>query len=145
MERYDLDRSDDRHDVSGSGGSTPCAADARSCSMTGETAARLMQRLSTITEILHGWIWETDAQHRFTYLSDSVTRFSGRPPEWHYGRTRAQLGNHTPDVSQHHAYLKILDAHETFGPIEFVRYQDGAQFWMRTIGRCSALTISCSP
>ena len=103
----------------------PCVSDA---------AARELQRLTTLTEILRGWIWETDAEHRFTYLSDSVTRFAGRPPEWHYGKTRDQLGNLNIESGQHQKYLRQLEAREKFGPIDFVRYQDGQQVWLRTIG-----------
>lgn len=97
-------------------------------------ANRLLARLSTVTEILRGWIWETDAQNRFTYMSDSVTRFAGRPPEWHYGKTRQELGNLNPNVEEHKTYLAQLEARELFGPIDFVRYQNGMQLWMRTIG-----------
>ena len=99
-----------------------------------EVTARELQRLVALTEILKGWIWETDAQHRFTYLSDSVAKYTGKPPEWHYGRTRQELGNLNPDDAQHKIYLGQLDAHEKFGPIDFMRYQDGLQIWMRTIG-----------
>lgn len=136
MERCDLEPSGDRHDASDAAASgSPAVLKAeRLPPVAAGDAVRLLQRLSAVTEILHGWIWETDDEHRFTYLSDSVTRFSGKPPEWHYGKTRMELGNQTPDVSQHHIYMKQLDAREMFGPIEFVRYQDGSQFWMRTIG-----------
>jgi PAS domain-containing protein len=51
------------------------------------------RRLETVTDLMSGWVWETDPEHRFTYMSDSVERFTGRPASWHYGRTREQLGN----------------------------------------------------
>ncbi len=95
---------------------------------------RELNRLAAVTEILHGWIWETDVNHRFTYMSDSVNRFAGKPPEWHYGKTRQELGNLNADNAQHQKYLRQLDAREKFGPIDFVRYHDGVQLWMRTIG-----------
>lgn len=95
---------------------------------------KLLMRISTVTDILRGWIWETDEHHRFTYLSDSVARFAGRPPEWHYGKTRQELGNLNPNVEEHQKYLAQLEAREMFGPIDFVRYQNGIQLWMRTIG-----------
>ncbi len=97
-------------------------------------AARLLSRLATVTDILRGWIWETDGEHRFTYMSDSVARFAGRPPEWHYGKTRQELGNLNPDLDEHQRFLRQLDEREVFGPIDFVRYQNGIQLWMRTIG-----------
>ena len=96
--------------------------------------ARQLRRLETATEILRGWIWETDAEHRFTYLSDSVARFAGRPPEWHYGKTRQDLGNLNPSNAEHQHYIRQLETKSMFGPIEFVRYQNGVQLWMRTVG-----------
>ncbi len=96
--------------------------------------AREMQRVAAVTEILRGWIWETDASHRFTFMSDSVARFAGKSPEWHYGKTRQELGNLNADDAQHRKYLRQLDAREKFGPMDFVRYQNGMQLWMRTIG-----------
>ena len=99
-----------------------------------EATARELQRLTALTEILKGWVWETDAGHRFVYVSDSVTKYAGKPPEWHYGRTRQELGNLNPDDTQHQIYLRQLEAREKFGPVDFVRYQDGMQLWMRTIG-----------
>ncbi len=98
-------------------------------------AEQLLRRLSTVTEILRGWIWETDAEHRFTYMSDSVEHFAGRPPEWHYGKTRQDLGNLNAINAEHQKLLQQLENHETFGPIEFVRNQNGQQLWMRTIGQ----------
>ena len=103
-------------------------------SRVSSATARELQRLTTLTEILRGWIWETDTEHRFTYLSDSVTKYAGRPPEWHYGKTRQELGNLHPDNADHQNYLRQLNAREKFGPIDFVRYQNGLQIWMRTIG-----------
>lgn len=102
--------------------------------MSPAEAERVFARLATVTDILRGWIWETDTDHRFTYMSDSVARFAGRSPEWHYGKTRQELGNLNPNVEEHKKYLAQLDAREVFGPIDFVRYQNGVQLWMRTIG-----------
>jgi PAS domain-containing protein len=37
------------------------------------------------------WLWETDAEHRFTWLSPNVEDLVGVPPEWHYGKTVISL------------------------------------------------------
>lgn len=96
--------------------------------------ARELQRLTILTQILRGWIWETDVEHRFTYLSDSVARYAGRPPEWHYGKTRQELGNLNLDEAQRQIYMRQIDAREKLAPFDFVRYQNGQQMGMRTIG-----------
>ena len=78
--------------------------------------AREIKRLTTVAEILRGWIWETDENHRFTYLSDSIQRFAGRSPEWHYGKTRKELGNLSADHEKNKIYLGQLERREKFGP-----------------------------
>lgn len=103
-------------------------------SLSDAKALQLLHRLDVVTGILRGWIWETDSRHRFTYMSDSVQRFAGRPPEWHYGKTRQELGNLNSDNAEHRKFQAQLEAHEMFGPIDLVRYQNGVQMWMRTIG-----------
>ena len=93
-----------------------------------------LDRLSTAVHLLRGWIWETDAEGRFTYMSDSVLHFTGRPAEWHYGKTREELGNYVVDPKMlDHIQLKIAAA-EPFGPVEYQRIQNGQPFWMRTRG-----------
>ena len=87
-----------------------------------------------LAEHLRGWLWRTDAAHRFTYMSPSVRAFAGRAPEWHYGRTRQELGNinvHDPAAG---VWLAEVEQGGRFGPLDFVRCQDGRLVWMRTIG-----------
>ena len=44
------------------------------------------------------WFWETDEQHRFTYLSDHIRAF-GQDPETRIGRTRIDFGRRYPQRS----------------------------------------------
>lgn len=91
-------------------------------------------RLETITQLFRGWVWESDVEHRFTYLSDSVQQLAGRPPEWHYGKTRAELGNVIADAAQQAEMERQVAEQAAFGPFEFRRHQNGDWFWMRTVG-----------
>ncbi|MGE0701000.1 MAG: hypothetical protein AB7O57_18030, partial [Hyphomicrobiaceae bacterium] len=50
------------------------------------------RRLDAVTELIGGWVWETDAVHRFIYMSATVERLAGKRPERHYGKTLADLG-----------------------------------------------------
>lgn len=93
------------------------------------------RRLDAVVGMLRGWAWETDAQHRFTYMSESVRLFTGRAPEWHYGKTRFELGNFCLENAEHRRFLAQLDAREAFGPVDFVRKQYGQELWMRAIGK----------
>ncbi|MGE3918156.1 MAG: PilZ domain-containing protein, partial [Hyphomicrobiaceae bacterium] len=87
-----------------------------------------------VTGILGGWVWETDAEHRFVYMSPSVERYAGKPPEWHYGKTRQELGNTSVSTADGCPWTEQLAAREPFGPVDFIRYQDGHALWMRTMG-----------
>lgn len=112
----------------------PLLASAVSAGGDAEEVRRIIHRLSIVTDIMRGWIWETDEQHRFTYMSPSVVRFTGRTAESHYGKTRQELDNHMLDGEMREHFQRQLDEHEVFGPVEFVRYQNGHYLWMRTIG-----------
>lgn len=81
-----------------------------------------------------GWLWQTDEQHRFVYMSPGVARIAGRPVDWHYGRTRQELGNVSLGSSEAAEWLRVLDRRELFGPLEFVRFEHGRVVRMRTLG-----------
>jgi signal transduction histidine kinase len=95
---------------------------------------KLHRRLETVAEMLNGWVWETDEEHRFVFMTESVRRIAGRGPEWHYGHTRQELGNVDPDDPKQADALARLEARERFGPHDFAREQFGSRIHMRTIG-----------
>lgn len=95
---------------------------------------RLVARLGYVTEAMRVWVWETDAEHRFTYMSPSVNRFSGRAPEWHYGRTREELGSVGVDDVEWEAFRHLLEQCRRFGPVEFRRVDGDCTYWIRTAG-----------
>lgn len=86
-------------------------------------------------DVIKGWLWETDSELRFTYLTESVRKHAGRAPEWHYGKTRAEVGNIDPASALWQNHLRKLQLRQPFDPFEFKRHQDGQWFWMRTFGR----------
>lgn len=94
-----------------------------------------MEACQDFAEHVGGWLWRTDSEHRFVHLSASVERLAGRKAEWHYGKTRQELGNIClADPASHH-WCAQLARYEIFGPIDFVRVQDDKTFRMRTAGR----------
>lgn len=92
-------------------------------------------RLTTATELLRGWVWETDAEHRFTFVGDTVRVLAGREPDWHYGKTRDELGDVPASAADAEQVAKRLAARETFGPVVFRRQQDKDRIWMRVMGK----------
>ena len=91
-------------------------------------------RLETATSLLDGWVWETDRDHRFTYCSDNIETFTERPPEWHYGKTRQQIGN-VCDEQQQKLLVEKLKAREPFRGIEFSRSVGNGVIHMRSAGQ----------
>lgn len=91
-------------------------------------------RLEAFANLSSGWFWETDENHRFIYMSGSVERLAGTPPEWHYGKSRADLGgrNARPEVWQ--AHLDDLAARRPFDGFVFHRPTSYGEVWMRTNG-----------
>ncbi|MDA0341364.1 MAG: PAS-domain containing protein [Proteobacteria bacterium] len=82
-----------------------------------------------------GWFWETDAEGRFVYMSDSVEEVTGIRPEWHYGKTRQDIG--APEaVSQAawDAHLEQLRQHQPFDDFIFLRPGPDGGRWMKTSG-----------
>lgn len=83
-----------------------------------------------------GWFWQTDAEHRFTYMSESVREITGVAPEWHYGKSRRDFG--IPEsVSDEEwlAHLEALERHEPFSGFVFRRRGPDGSKWMETSGR----------
>ena len=81
------------------------------------------------------WFWETDEDLRYTFFSANVIDLAGVPPEWHYGKTREDIG--APDSVSSEAWLehlKTLKAHEAYRDFIFERKgPDGIQ-WMCSSG-----------
>jgi|GEM_PF-2721392 len=96
-----------------------------------------LERMNDTTHALTGWMWETDADGRFTFLTDSVKTVVGVSPEWHYGKTRADL--RAEGSSDSYQPLDFIDEcvakREPFRGFDYRRFApDGTTHWMRTSG-----------
>ncbi len=93
------------------------------------------RRMQDFAATGRGWFWETDAELRFTYMSDSVLDVSGLPPEWHYGKTRAEIGSPaSPGAEEWTAHLAALDRREPFNDFVYAREGPDGTRWLRTSG-----------
>jgi PAS domain S-box-containing protein len=67
------------------------------------------------------WFWETDEEHRFTYLSDHIRAF-GQDPQTRIGRTRTELaGDIDSEPAKWQEHLAVLDRHEPFRDFVYKR------------------------
>lgn len=68
------------------------------------------------------WFWETDAEHRFVWMSDSIEAVIGVAPAWHLGRSWvgmiAPVGTPGEALAAH---IADLQAQRSFRDFEYVR------------------------
>ena len=92
------------------------------------------RRIENFANAASDWFWETDAQHRYTWFSERVEDFTTFPRDWHYGKTREELGvpNISPDVWQ--AHLDDLRNHRPYRNFEYSRRAPDGVKWIRSSG-----------
>jgi PAS domain S-box-containing protein len=67
------------------------------------------------------WFWETDEQHRFTYVSDEIRLF-GQDPSDRIGRKRSDLApDHPEDTRLWDEHYAALERHEPFRNFVYAR------------------------
>jgi PAS domain S-box-containing protein len=64
--------------------------------------------VAELAEISSDWLWETDEEHRFSWLSDSFEEASGKSKDHFIGRRRSELID--PDVHANETLQDHLDA-----------------------------------
>jgi PAS domain S-box-containing protein len=103
-----------------------------------QAPTRNEQRLSDFAEISTDWFWETDADLRYTFVSDTYEQFTGVKVENILGRTRREMykSDIPEDVQKWKQFLGTLDRHENV-PEFIYRYirQDGQIRVMRSRAR----------
>ncbi|MGA8400258.1 MAG: ATP-binding protein [Stellaceae bacterium] len=83
------------------------------------------------------WLWETDAEHRFTYLSENVQKLGANPSQY-LGKTRFECaGDIETDPEKWRAHCEALTRHEPFQ--NFVYRREGS------IGGANTASVSGVP
>ena len=100
-----------------------------------EEALRLSeQRFRDFATSASDWLWETDAEHRFTWFSPNVKDLVGVPPEWHYGKTRREIMAPGVDPELIEAHWQVLEAHVPFRDVEYLRRGPNGDAWLSASG-----------
>lgn len=100
-----------------------------------EEALRLSeQRFRDFATCASDWLWETDAEHRFTWFSPNVKDLVGIPPEWHYGKTRREIMAPGVDPKLIEAHWQVLEAHAPFRDVEYLRRGPDGDTWLSASG-----------
>ena len=66
------------------------------------------QRYRDFTEVASDWVWELDENARFTYMSERVYEIAGFSAEWHYGKTRDEVGLSPVDPQQWEEFQQLI-------------------------------------
>jgi len=80
------------------------------------------------------WLWETDEEHRFVWMSDSVEAAVGVPAAWHYGKKRTEL--RAPGIPDEvwEAHLRTQNERRPFRDFEYLRRGPDGDRWLRSNG-----------
>ena len=91
--------------------------------------------LAPVAPATPDWFWESDARHRFTYLSERIETLTGVPRARLLGRTRPEVmtASLPPEIVARHA--ADLAAHRPFEDLTYGLWVDGRQRLIRVSGR----------
>jgi len=86
-------------------------------------------RVLDFARVSADWFWETDADDRFTFVSDQVFSLVGLRPEDCIGKSRQDLHNSVPQDATWATYRKTIGAHEPYRDVTFIMADpDGTTF-----------------
>lgn len=93
------------------------------------------ERFRDFAESATDWFWETDAQLRFSYLSEKFSSATGLPQEALLGKTRKETGNPGVDPVLWERHLEGLTARRPFRDFVVPRtLGDGTTIWNSASG-----------
>lgn len=94
------------------------------------------QRFKDITDIASDWIWETDADDRFTHLSERFTTVNGTNAAQLIGYRRGDLLRRFVAADFVEPHLETVRAREPFTDLVYgIELPDGRQRWFSVSGR----------
>jgi diguanylate cyclase (GGDEF)-like protein/PAS domain S-box-containing protein len=94
------------------------------------------QRYRDIAESSSDWIWEMDADLRFSHYSERLAEVTGVRPEGFIGKTRRELGKDEIDNEKWRRHLADLDARRPFRDFSYTyRHKDGRLLHFTTSGQ----------
>jgi PAS domain S-box-containing protein len=91
-------------------------------------------RLLDFADVTDGWLFETDSENRFVWMSDNVEKIAGVKPEWHYGKTREEISSQTEEIPGWEEHLEILKRREPFSNFTFPRKGPDSTQWLSVSG-----------
>jgi len=81
--------------------------------------AQSESRFRDFADIASDWLWETDADDRFTYLSPQIKTNYGVDPDRMIGRRRYELGSSRVDTNEWRDYVAAIQTRKPFHGFEY--------------------------
>ena len=99
------------------------------------TLAQSERRLRALVEASSDWLWELDAELRFSYVSPNVEAVTGLSPVKMIGRRRDEMHHIVPNAAAAAAHSATLAARQPFRDYTFsIRRPDGTIGWCKVSG-----------
>ena len=95
-------------------------------------------KLRDFAELASDWFWETDADHRFTWISDSSSAHTNSLRAMFLGRCRWEVavqGDSESDLLFWDEHRRQLDRHEPFRGFRYCSISLGTELWIEINGK----------
>jgi PAS domain S-box-containing protein len=109
------------------------AAQLRRLEQRGWALAQSEGRFRDFALVSSDWFWETDENHRFTFISDGIRAF-GADPANSIGRSRMEMAVDRTEAGKWQDHLDRLHRHEPFRDFTYSRRVDDGTERIRSIG-----------
>ncbi len=94
-------------------------------------------KLRDFAELASDWFWETDAEHRFTWISESSSPHSAAMRSGSLGRCRWDIAVQSDegDIQFWEEHRRSLDRHEPFRGFRYCTMVTGSELWIEINGK----------
>jgi diguanylate cyclase (GGDEF)-like protein/PAS domain S-box-containing protein len=91
--------------------------------------------MKDFAEISSDWMWETDANHNMSWITDAVERATGNPASSYIGKSRMDFAMRVASDPLFKKHVEDLNAHRPFRDLIYsVTGTDGKLRWIRVDG-----------
>ena len=98
--------------------------------------AHANQRLADCVDTSSDWFWETDAEHRFSYMSEGLRRVLGIDPAIVIGRLRSDIAlDQAQDPAKWRRHMDDLAAHRPYRDLVFHAEIGGRRIYISSSGK----------
>ncbi len=93
------------------------------------------QAMKDFAEIGSDWMWETDADHNMSWITEAVERATGNPVGHYIGRNRLEFAKRRENADEFVQHIADLEGRRPFRDLDYaVEGADGQVRWIRVSG-----------